>query len=40
MIRVLLADDHKIVREGLRMMLEQTNDIRVMDEAANGEETL
>ncbi|HLP16160.1 MAG TPA: response regulator transcription factor [Bacteroidota bacterium] len=40
MIRVLLADDHKIVREGLRMMLEQTDDIRVTDEAANGDDAL
>ncbi|MGE5313906.1 MAG: response regulator [Acidobacteriota bacterium] len=40
MIRVLLADDHTIVREGLRMMLEQTEDIRVTDEAGNGTETL
>jgi two-component system, NarL family, invasion response regulator UvrY len=36
MIRVMLADDHKIVREGLRMMLEQTDDIRVTAEAEDG----
>jgi DNA-binding NarL/FixJ family response regulator len=40
MIRVLLVDDHTIVRQGLRMMLEQTTDIRVIDEAANGTEAL
>ncbi len=40
MIKVLLVDDHTIVRQGLRMMLEQTNDIRVIDEAANGTEAL
>jgi len=40
MIRVLLVDDHTIVRQGLRMMLEQTGDIRVVDEAATGMEAL
>jgi two-component system, NarL family, invasion response regulator UvrY len=40
MITVLLVDDHTIVRQGLRMMLEQTGDIRVIDEAANGSEAL
>ena len=40
MIKVLLVDDHTIVRQGLRMMLEQTGDIRVIDEAANGTDAL
>ncbi len=40
MIRVLLVDDHTIVRQGLRMMLEQTGDIRVVDEAATGMDAL
>jgi len=40
MIRVLLVDDHTIVRQGLRMMLEQTGDIRVIDEASTGMEAL
>jgi two-component system, NarL family, invasion response regulator UvrY len=40
MIKVLLVDDHTIVRQGLRMMLEQTTDIRVIDEAANGVDAL
>lgn len=40
MIRVLLVDDHTIVRQGLRLMLEQTADIRVLDEAATGNEAI
>jgi DNA-binding NarL/FixJ family response regulator len=35
-IKVLLADDHRIVREGLRMLLEATSDIEVVGEAENG----
>ena len=40
MIRVLLADDHTIVRTGLREILEGTGDIRVAAEAGNGNEAL
>jgi len=39
-IRVLLADDHPLVREGLRQLLRATADIRVEGEAANGDEAL
>ena len=39
-IRVLLADDHMLVREGLRQLLGGTADIRVEGEAANGDEAL
>lgn len=35
-IRVLLADDHKIVREGLRFILEMESDINVVAEAGTG----
>ena len=35
-IRVLLADDHRIMREGLRSLLEQQPDIEVIAEAENG----
>ncbi len=35
-IRVLLADDHKIVREGLKFILEMESDINVVAEAGNG----
>lgn len=37
-IRVLIADDHLIVREGLRAILEAQTDIEVVGEANSGEE--
>lgn len=40
MIRVLLADDHAVVRAGLREILADTGDIEVVAEAANGQEAL
>jgi two-component system invasion response regulator UvrY len=40
MIKVLLADDHSIVREGLRKILEDSNEIEVIAEAADGETAL
>jgi len=40
MIKVLLADDHTIVRKGLRKVLEESNEIEVIAEAANGEAAL
>ena len=36
MTRVLLADDHKILRQGLRTLLEQEKDIQIVGEADNG----
>jgi len=39
-IRVLLADDHTLVREGLKQLLGATQDVRVEGEAANGDEAL
>lgn len=35
-IRVLLADDHKIIRQGLRSLLEKQQDIEVVGEAEDG----
>src|SRR5882762_4289863 len=35
-IKVLLADDHAVVREGLRALLDATPDIKVVGEADNG----
>jgi DNA-binding NarL/FixJ family response regulator len=35
-IRVLLVDDHAVVRSGLRLLLEKTSDIQVVGEADNG----
>jgi len=40
MIRVLLADDHHVVRAGLRELLSGTGDITVAGEATNGHEVL
>ena len=40
MIRLLLADDHALVREGLKRILAAASDIEVVGEAANGDETL
>jgi DNA-binding NarL/FixJ family response regulator len=39
-IRVLLVDDHGVVRNGLGKMLELEEDIEVVGEASNAEETL
>ncbi len=39
-IRVILVDDHPVVRSGIRGLLEQADDIRVVGEANNGEEAL
>ncbi len=36
MIRVLLADDHGAIRAGLRLLLETTDDVQVVGEAADG----
>ncbi|UCF85182.1 MAG: response regulator transcription factor [Desulfobacteraceae bacterium] len=40
MIKVLLADDHKIVRDGLRRIVEDAGDMEVIAEAADGREAL
>lgn len=40
MIRVLLADDHHLVRKGVRALLEKANDIEVVAEAENGQEAV
>jgi len=39
-IRVLLADDHALVRQGIRQFLEGAEDIEVVAEAADGEKAL
>lgn len=39
-IRVLLADDHSVVREGLRMFLRRDPELAVVGEAADGAEAL
>ena len=40
MIRILLVDDHAVVREGYRRLLERRADLRVEAEAASAEEAL
>lgn len=37
-IKILLADDHQMVRAGIRQLLESTKDIQVIAEAGDGEE--
>ncbi|MDI6690148.1 MAG: response regulator transcription factor [Actinomycetota bacterium] len=39
-IKVLLADDHAILREGMRLLLEKESDMEVIGEAADGEEAI
>jgi DNA-binding NarL/FixJ family response regulator len=39
-IRVLLADDHEIVRDGLKRILGAAGDLQVAGEAANGDQAL
>jgi DNA-binding NarL/FixJ family response regulator len=39
-IRILLADDHALVRRGVRLILEQQPDLRVVAEASDGAEAI
>lgn len=39
-IRILLADDHSVVRQGFRMILSRHSDLEVVGEAANGKEAV
>jgi len=40
MIRVLLVDDHQLIRQGLRLIFQNTSGIEVADEAENGAEVI
>ena len=40
MIRIVLVDDHELVRTGFRLILEQQSDIQVVGEACDGEQGL
>src|ERR1022692_2465649 len=40
MIKILFADDHAIVRDGLRQILSDATDLTVVGEASNGAEAL
>ena len=39
-IRILLADDHTVVRDGLRALLEKQPDMAVVAEAADGRDSV
>lgn len=39
-IRILIADDHRIVRQGLKLLLSQDSDLEVVGEAVNGAEAI
>jgi len=39
-VRILIADDHSVVRAGLRALLERQEDFRVVSEASTGEEAV
>lgn len=40
MIKLMLVDDHAIVRDGVRLLLEQNDGLSIIDEANDGEEAL
>ncbi len=40
MIKIIIADDHQIVRRGLRMTIDAEKDMKVLDEAVNGAQVL
>jgi len=39
-VKVLIADDHRVVREGLTAILEMKDDIQIVGEAADGGEAV
>jgi DNA-binding NarL/FixJ family response regulator len=38
--QIIVADDHAVVRTGLQLILDETHDMRIVDEARNGDELL
>lgn len=40
MIRVIIAEDHNLVRQGIRALLEKSGEVQVVAEAATGEEAV
>ena len=38
--RIIIADDHAVVRTGLQLILDETSDLSIVEEAANGQELL
>ena len=39
-IRVLLVDDHQVVRQGFKFFIDVTDDLELVGEAVNGEEAV
>ena len=39
-VRIVIADDHRVIREAMRVMLEMEPEFKVVGEAANGEQAL
>ncbi|QNF33013.1 response regulator transcription factor [Adhaeribacter swui] len=39
-MKIIIADDHKIIRDGIRSLLRQEQDFEVIGEAANGQELI
>ena len=40
MINILIVDDHSIVREGLKRIIDDTPDIKIVAEASSGQEAM
>ena len=40
MIRVVIADDHNVVRQGIRVLLDKADDIEVVGEAGDGQSAI
>ena len=40
MIRIVIADDHAVVRQGLKQILEESREMKVVAEHANGADAL
>ena len=40
MYKILLVDDHSLVRDGIKSLLDDENDLNVIGEASNGEEAI
>ena len=39
-LRILLADDHQVIRDGLRLLIDGQRDMRVVGEAGDGQQAL
>ena len=39
-IRVLIADDHRVYREGVRVLLQELEEVKLIGEAADGDQAI